>query len=545
MKKIFLSLLSVFMLTTMQLFADGPLPYTLRVLTFEDADAKEGFRALAYDEDEDEFMYHRQNKYYIYDNSYDDADYDMYYVDDYGDPFSYSNPWSKLIAPFIDEPYKHQYGSKMLYYDDMQSGSTEQYYTWTDGGNTYLTSGLISGGWYGNYAYSAGGHAISHYWSGNFEDYGDYDYQLTVYKAGSSNVETSGGGYNGSDNFCVHYGYLDIYTTSATPADLPNIRFSDGVARVIDHMYVNNTTYTYHAYIDGPSIYMVKPSSPDDKVWIEAYGFASQDDVDNGNATSGPLTFYLVNGDDEAVTNWTKWDLSGLGEVVQVGFNIYATDFAKDGSGGLTFPAYFAYDDVAVRFPRDYYERTGLTAGNYGTICLPRNVAADDYEGAVFYKVVDRNAAGITLEEVTSLEKGKAYIFQATATTLRAYYTDGDDAVSEPATATTANIMQGSFLDNQVIPAGMWFIKNNQLWVSDGANDYVDANRAYLTDLTPMPSAPAPGRRRVNIPVHNDAPTSLNTVDTQDAQAVKMMQNGVIYIQKNGYLYNIQGQKAQ
>ena len=518
MKKNFLSLLSVFMLTSMQLFADGPLPYSLRYLTFEDADAKEGFEALAFASESAS------------------APINMYYGD-------FVNPWSKLIAPDIDIPYKHQYGSKMLY-NVGESGSDEQYYTWTDDGNTYLTSGLISGGWYGNYAYFAGGHAISHYWSSNFEDYGNYDYQLTVYKTGSDDVETSGGGHNGN-NFCVHYGYLDVYTTSATPADLPNIRFSDGVARVIDHMYVNNTTYTYHAYIDGPSIYMVKPSSPDDKVWIEAYGFASQDDVDNGNATSGPLTFYLVNGDDEAVTNWTKWDLSGLGEVVQVGFNIYATDFAKDGSGGLTFPAYFAYDDVAVRFPRDYYERTGLTAGNYGTICLPRNVAADDYEGAVFYKVVDRNAAGITLEEVTSLEKGKAYIFQATATTLRAYYTDGDEAVSAPAAATTANIMQGSFLDDQVIPAGMWFIKNNQLWVSDGANDYVDANRAYLTDLTPMPSSPAPGRRRVNIPVHNDAPASLNTVDTQDAQAVKMMQNGVIYIQKNGYLYNIQGQIAK
>ena len=90
MKKIFLSLLSVFMLTTMQLFADGPLPYTLRVLTFEDADAKAGFRAYAYDEDEGDYLYRRQNIYF-FDQAYDEEDgdideqYDMYYLDDFGD----------------------------------------------------------------------------------------------------------------------------------------------------------------------------------------------------------------------------------------------------------------------------------------------------------------------------------------------------------------------------------------------------------------------------------------------------------------------------
>lgn len=526
MKKIFLSLLSVFMLTTMQLFADGPLPYTLRVLTFEDADAKEGFEALAYEENTDDFI-------------------DMYYGD-------FVNPWSKLITP-------NQSASNIMLYGSSGYGANEQIYTWYDGGNTFLYSEMHAADWGmgPSYAYWNGGHAISHYWSSNYGSskydpgYGGADYQLTIYHPGSSDLETSGGGHSG-DNFCVHFGSQQGVT--AGPEDLPGFEFKDGVARVIDHMFVAPTNYTLHGYLMGDGF--AKPATlAAHEIWIEAWGWR----VGDTDAPSANTLFKLVedkdgNGvidydNDDVVKEWTKWDLSSLGAVWKVTFLLAGTDFAYSTSaanpGDLQHAAYFAYDDVAVRFPRDYYERTDLTAGNYGTICLPRNVAANDYEGAVFYKVVDRNAAGITLEEVTSLEKGKAYIFQATATTLRAYYTDGDDAVSEPATATTANIMQGSFLDNQVIPAGMWFIKNNQLWVSDGANDYVDANRAYLTDLTPMPSAPAPGRRRVNIPVHNDAPTSLNTVDTQDAQAVKMMQNGVIYIQKNGYLYNIQGQKAQ
>ena len=49
------------------------------------------------------------------------------------------------------------------------------------------------------------------------------------------------------------------------------------------------------------------------------------------------------------VTEWTKWDLSPLGKVVKVAFNFSASEDQK-GSYGMNCPAYFAYDDVAVRW---------------------------------------------------------------------------------------------------------------------------------------------------------------------------------------------------
>lgn len=47
---------------------------------------------------------------------------------------------------------------------------------------------------------------------------------------------------------------------------------------------------------------------------------------------------------------WTKWDLSVLGKVAKVDFNITGS---SDNGYGFSQPAYFAYDDVAVRFEKE------------------------------------------------------------------------------------------------------------------------------------------------------------------------------------------------
>jgi hypothetical protein len=49
------------------------------------------------------------------------------------------------------------------------------------------------------------------------------------------------------------------------------------------------------------------------------------------------------------VTDWQKWDLSGLGAVKKVRFNfLYSSEMG--GKYGFTIPGYFAYDDIAVWF---------------------------------------------------------------------------------------------------------------------------------------------------------------------------------------------------
>ena len=46
---------------------------------------------------------------------------------------------------------------------------------------------------------------------------------------------------------------------------------------------------------------------------------------------------------------WKRVDLTSLGKVFALGFNFEASA-DQSNAYGLTIPAYFAYDDVVVRF---------------------------------------------------------------------------------------------------------------------------------------------------------------------------------------------------
>ena len=291
------------------------LPYELRVLTFEDADAK----------------------------------FEPYSLDYAGVEI---NTWSNLI----DNP---QYGGPLTYGDYMTT-----MYTWWDENNTELTHTFPD-----NYAYCfwGGGQAISNYWGEGYSDE-DRDKHIAKYYGKDYVSDNAGndqmlGWFNlqmmipvkahSGDNFCVHYGYKDFYSYVE---NLPELSFADGEARVIDHMWVTNTNYTLNQLYNG-----VKSEAGNsfggnwegliESAWMKiiAQGF---DDVD-ADAYAEPISeveFYLVQGVN-VVTDWQKWDLSGLGKVAKVRFNFLYSD-EMGGKYGFTIPGYFAYDDIAVRFDR-------------------------------------------------------------------------------------------------------------------------------------------------------------------------------------------------
>lgn len=291
------------------------LDYELRVLTFEDADAK----------------------------------FEPYSLDYAGVEI---NTWSNLI----DSP---QYGGPLTYGDYMTT-----MYTWWDENNTELMHTFPD-----NYAYCfwGGGHAISNYWGEGYSDE-DRDKHIAKYYGEDYVAENAGndqmlGWFNlqllipvkahSGDNFCVHYGYKDFFSYVE---NLPELSFADGEARVIDHMWVTNTNYTLNQLYNG-----VKSEAGNtfggnwegltENAWLKivAQGF---DDVD-ADAYAEPISeveFYLVQGMN-VVTDWQKWDLSGLGKVAKVRFNFAYSD-EMGGRYGFTIPGYFAYDDVAVRFDK-------------------------------------------------------------------------------------------------------------------------------------------------------------------------------------------------
>ena len=293
--------------------------YELRVLTFEDEDAKFSTYNLDY------------------------AGVDI-------------TTWSDLI----DDP---QYMGLLTYGTNQQDAM----YTWWDERNTELTHTFPD-----NYAYCfwGGGHAISNYWGAGWTDedrnkhiaryYGqDYVDQWV----GQPGADSFLGWFNvqmmvpvaphSGENFVVHYGYKDA---KSYIENLPEISFADNEARVIDHMWVTNTNYTLNQLYNGVkseegNSFGGNWSGLTEDAWLKivAQGF---DDVD-ADAYAEPISeveFYLVQGEN-VVTDWQKWDLSGLGAVKKVRFNFLYSD-EMGGQYGFTIPGYFAYDDIAVRFEK-------------------------------------------------------------------------------------------------------------------------------------------------------------------------------------------------
>ena len=239
------------------------------------------------------------------------------------------------VLTFEDEDYKGSEGN--TYWSEKipnsEYGNGLYHTEWVDEGNTELayyknTSSLFQG--YG------GQGGISNYTGSDWENEGDYSHDLQAY-----NVT---GGHSGT-NFNVHFGYLDD-SGWGMMSELVYFEFDDSKARVIDHMWVTNTTYVYNQLQKVSGFGNNYVLSDNSTFKIVAYGYDSWDDEE-------PTTteFYLLNTGKQFVTEWTKWDLSVLGKVVKVEFNLVGSDDMY-GDYGLAVPGYFAYDDVAVRFEK-------------------------------------------------------------------------------------------------------------------------------------------------------------------------------------------------
>lgn len=314
-----------------KLFYDNNELYELRVLTFEDEDAK----------------------------------FEVY-------PLDYADDWSgREITTWSDLIDNPQYGGPMLYGNGYATtGMSDAAYYWYDEGNTKLYHMFPDNGWGGmeNYNFAGGGHAISNYWGAG---YTDKDRNIHIAKYYGQDYIDQWTGVPGADaglgwfcvqlmtpiaphsgnNFAVHYGYKDGKNYIE---NLPEISFADGQARVIDHMYVTNTNYTLNQLYNGVkseegNTFGGNWTGLTEDAWLKivAQGF---DDVD-ADAYAEPISeveFYLVKGLN-VVETWQKWDLSGLGAVAKVRFNfLYSPEMG--GKYGFTIPGYFAYDDIAVRF---------------------------------------------------------------------------------------------------------------------------------------------------------------------------------------------------
>lgn len=159
-----------------------------------------------------------------------------------------------------------------------------------------------------------------------------------------------------------------------------------------------------------------------------------------------------------------------------LGYNEQITAFRTYSSS--TYPKAVAMPIV------DGYIRS-TTSGDYGTICLPYAVAAEDMAGAEFFCIAgkvmkDGEPQSIVLEQVTTLEAGVPYIFSATSDKLIAAYSGKAVAVAEE-----ANGLIGSF-EGQDVAEGMYLISAQNKVQLCGKGCKISGNRAYI-DMNKVP----------------------------------------------------------
>ncbi|MBO7545141.1 MAG: InlB B-repeat-containing protein [Paludibacteraceae bacterium] len=190
------------------------------------------------------------------------------------------------------------------------------------------------------------------------------------------------------------------------------------------------------------------------------------------------------------------------------------------------------------------FSRT-VTEGDFGTICLPNAVAADMFKGATLFNIAGKHITGsevdyIVLEEATGdLVAGRPYIFEATNDNIYAWY-NGDAAV-----AGSHNGLVGTLVDIDAVNTSYYLLANNTI-VNAYAGSSLPANRAYI-DMASVPEhnpATAPGARIVEIALNENNATDIQNIEGSE-KAVKFIENGKRYIQKDGVVYDATGAKVR
>lgn len=184
------------------------------------------------------------------------------------------------------------------------------------------------------YAMFGGGLVLSSYNANDPASFGTYEQDLYVYNSKNTDSQ-KGGGADGSDTFLVSYGN---YEPDIDPElDMrPTIEFSDGKARTIMGCQVNCTTYFINIAENGNPFSPALKDGEEIKIYATGYDEAGRE---------GKTVEMTIARKGNIIKKWTSWDLSSLGEVKSVKFNIRG---GNTDERGMTTPKYFAIDNIVI-----------------------------------------------------------------------------------------------------------------------------------------------------------------------------------------------------
>lgn len=162
---------------------------------------------------------------------------------------------------------------------------------------------------------------------------------------------------------------------------------------------------------------------------------------------------------------------------------------------------------VSITWNNGSYTRGSLTAEKFGTICLDKGGVVKS--GGTLYEIAYRDDSGIYMDEVTRMEAGVPYIFQATDTEL--VIAHDETTATEPI---NRNGLYGTFTEISDVAAVSaekteYILVNNEISECQSGCK-VPANRAYLIlDEIPIDEKPVQqGRRRIGMSVQGENQTT-------------------------------------
>ncbi|MDR0543923.1 MAG: DUF4988 and DUF4465 domain-containing protein [Odoribacteraceae bacterium] len=246
--------------------------------------------------------------------------------------FSVSARDYSTLIDFEDARVADYLAGPTSYGENLYDGHAEQYVGYDDPSGLFM---MINES-YGAYNFYNGGIAISQ-WNDTIA--GDYSNQCSVY---SRDPLTGFGGYLGSRTFAVHAGYSDASSWSDARS---YITFGDdATTRTFDHVYIANTTYAVKVMKNGNAFATPLTYANAGYLKIIIEGIAP------GGSITNTIECYLADfrapSSPGILTSWTPVDLTPLGEVTSLRFNIQGSDV---GTSGLNTPAYFAFDNLAIK----------------------------------------------------------------------------------------------------------------------------------------------------------------------------------------------------
>jgi len=128
------------------------------------------------------------------------------------------------------------------------------------------------------------------------------------------------------------------------------VQFTDSAVYKPVGMYVTNTCYAYYSVLSGTASANAF-NKEGDSFKLIAYGV---NPARNEETTCEIELAGFHDGEFTALTDWTWWDLSALGECTEIYFMMTSTDV---GTWGINTPTYFAMDGLTV----ETVETSGIT----------------------------------------------------------------------------------------------------------------------------------------------------------------------------------------